>query len=210
MVTSFRSRLSPPLSVLAGLAVMTLMLGSPASAVQVPSLPDSVSVTGNTVDGAFANIDIIAPCSSTTCATPGPGFVSADVAPFYFPVSGSVTCLSVTGPDQGFGTPAAPTTAVLRFSTSIGLDEVTVVDAGANNPQSGPIEATIQAAPVAGSATDCSTPLTGGHQLTDGHAAVFDAPVLPTTKDQCKRDGWRNFPQFNNQGDCIQFVNTGK
>ena len=36
---------------------------------------------------------------------------------------------------------------------------------------------------------------------------------LPTSKDQCKNGGWRrfNFPfSFKNQGDCIQFVNTGK
>ena len=35
----------------------------------------------------------------------------------------------------------------------------------------------------------------------------------PTDKDQCKNGGWRNFNQpreFKNQGDCIQFVNTGK
>ena len=35
------------------------------------------------------------------------------------------------------------------------------------------------------------------------------APVrLPTTKDQCKRGGWRQFPQFRNQGDCVAFVAT--
>jgi hypothetical protein len=36
---------------------------------------------------------------------------------------------------------------------------------------------------------------------------------LTTSKDQCKKDGWRrfNFPfSFKNQGDCVQFVNTGK
>jgi hypothetical protein len=35
----------------------------------------------------------------------------------------------------------------------------------------------------------------------------------PTNKDQCKNDGWKtfNFPlTFKNQGDCIQYVNTGK
>jgi hypothetical protein len=35
----------------------------------------------------------------------------------------------------------------------------------------------------------------------------------PTDKDQCKDGGWLtfNFPRtFRNQGDCIQFVNTGK
>jgi hypothetical protein len=35
----------------------------------------------------------------------------------------------------------------------------------------------------------------------------------PTTANQCKKDGWKSFntPRpFKNQGDCIQFVNTGK
>jgi Big-like domain-containing protein/thrombospondin type 3 repeat protein len=35
----------------------------------------------------------------------------------------------------------------------------------------------------------------------------------PTNKDQCKNGGWQlfDFPRtFKNQGDCIQFVNTGK
>jgi hypothetical protein len=32
------------------------------------------------------------------------------------------------------------------------------------------------------------------------------------SKDQCKSGGWQQFnaPAFKNQGDCIQFVNTGK
>jgi hypothetical protein len=37
--------------------------------------------------------------------------------------------------------------------------------------------------------------------------------ATPTDKDQCKNGGWRtfDFPRtFINQGDCIQFVNTGK
>jgi len=35
----------------------------------------------------------------------------------------------------------------------------------------------------------------------------------PTTKDQCKNGGWQRFDTprtFKNQGDCIQYVNTGK
>jgi DNA-binding beta-propeller fold protein YncE len=31
-------------------------------------------------------------------------------------------------------------------------------------------------------------------------------PRLPTSKDQCKNGGWRNFPGFKNQGDCVSFV----
>jgi probable HAF family extracellular repeat protein len=30
-----------------------------------------------------------------------------------------------------------------------------------------------------------------------------------TSKEQCKNGGWKNFG-FKNQGQCIQFVNTGK
>lgn len=35
----------------------------------------------------------------------------------------------------------------------------------------------------------------------------------PTNKDQCKNNGWKTFntpKTFKNQGDCIQYVNTGK
>ena len=33
--------------------------------------------------------------------------------------------------------------------------------------------------------------------------------VLPTTKDQCKNDGWKAYLVFKNQGDCVSFVETG-
>jgi hypothetical protein len=39
---------------------------------------------------------------------------------------------------------------------------------------------------------------------------VHDAvEPLPTIKSQCKNGGWRNFPQFKNQGQCIAFVDQG-
>ena len=48
----------------------------------------------------------------------------------------------------------------------------------------------------------------------DGIGNVCDVQIgPPTNKDQCKNGGWQlfNHPRtFNNQGDCIQFVNTGK
>jgi hypothetical protein len=31
---------------------------------------------------------------------------------------------------------------------------------------------------------------------------------LPTSADQCKKGGWRDFPAFNNQGDCVSFLAT--
>lgn len=40
---------------------------------------------------------------------------------------------------------------------------------------------------------------------TDNH---FQTYVL--SKDQCKTGGWKNVPQFKNQGDCVSFIETGK
>jgi 6-phosphogluconolactonase (cycloisomerase 2 family) len=40
--------------------------------------------------------------------------------------------------------------------------------------------------------------------------AVTPLPRVPTSKEQCQNGGWRNFPQFKNQGDCVSFVETGK
>jgi hypothetical protein len=41
-----------------------------------------------------------------------------------------------------------------------------------------------------------------------------DVILSPTAKDQCKDNGWKAYEgpngPFKNQGDCIQFVNTGK
>ncbi|HYX28067.1 MAG TPA: hypothetical protein VE863_05835, partial [Pyrinomonadaceae bacterium] len=46
-------------------------------------------------------------------------------------------------------------------------------------------------------------------------AAQFVAYTIPNNKDQCKGDGWQSLARaggstFKNQGDCIQYVNTGK
>jgi hypothetical protein len=27
--------------------------------------------------------------------------------------------------------------------------------------------------------------------------------IAPTSKDQCKNGGWKAFPQFKNQGECV-------
>jgi hypothetical protein len=62
-------------------------------------------------------------------------------------------------------------------------------------------------------ATDCS-PLAFsdtnviGH-VTSGDVVFVDVPPLPTSKDQCKDDGWRDFGSFfRSQGDCVAFVVT--
>lgn len=46
----------------------------------------------------------------------------------------------------------------------------------------------------------------------DGIGDACEAGTIrPTTKDQCRNGGWQMWsPRFKNQGDCIQYVNTGK
>ena len=53
--------------------------------------------------------------------------------------------------------------------------------------------------------------------LTANHGFVFDAFSMksgngPTSADQCRNGGWTSFdsPAFKNQGDCIQYANSGK
>jgi DNA-binding beta-propeller fold protein YncE len=44
----------------------------------------------------------------------------------------------------------------------------------------------------------------GPHEI-----AITPTAGMPTSNEQCKNGGWRNFPQFKNQGQCIAFVNHG-
>ena len=44
---------------------------------------------------------------------------------------------------------------------------------------------------------------------TDGDFTVVDASAprpLPTSKDECQNGGWKRFPGFRNQGQCVSFV----
>jgi len=63
--------------------------------------------------------------------------------------------------------------------------------------------------------TAASDALTFG--TTDGECVTYDFEPfrVATTKDSCKNGGWKNVKRadgttFKNQGDCIQYVNTGK
>jgi uncharacterized delta-60 repeat protein len=56
-----------------------------------------------------------------------------------------------------------------------------------------------------------------GQDIFDFALARYDAGLVgvgpPTNQEECKHNGWRTFTiprAFRNQGDCIQFVNTGR
>ena len=35
---------------------------------------------------------------------------------------------------------------------------------------------------------------------------TYVTTLAPTAKSQCKKGGWRSYPQFKNQGRCVSFV----
>ena len=53
-------------------------------------------------------------------------------------------------------------------------------------------------------------PFADGGFLADGDIVVQDAPLLPTSKEQCGHGGWRGFPGLRNQGQCVAFVVRGQ
>jgi hypothetical protein len=55
--------------------------------------------------------------------------------------------------------------------------------------------------------TQCPFPVvaTGFGEVSNGDFSVTAAPPVPTSKDQCKNGGWRQFG-FKNQGACIAFL----
>jgi hypothetical protein len=54
-----------------------------------------------------------------------------------------------------------------------------------------------------------NAPLLGCTAPAGGFVVEYEPEDNPTSKDQCKKEGWRAFG-FRNQGQCIRFVNTGK
>jgi hypothetical protein len=114
-----------------------------------------------------------------------------------FRVEGAVTCLTVTG-----------NRAVIGFRQTggnfpVGGGFIEVTD---DTPDTFAFTGTASGEPP----TVCPPTLgIGGTALGTGDIVVVDAPALPTSKDQCQNGGWRNFPGFKTQGDCVSFVAAG-
>jgi hypothetical protein len=197
----------------AAVAGMSLLLIPGVSKAQVPAL-DSVTGQGGQIGNFTFDFDAH---SGPSGENPG-GRVGWHFGGGLGPsTSGDVTCLSVDG-----------TVAVIGFSGAVsgivsywvaGL--VRVVDAGGPEiggdtfqwaelrGEPGP---TPEGEPLPGP-TDCSSfpgpfPFLSGllRVGTFGDIVVTDAPSVPTSKDQCKKGGWRDFGVFKDQGDCVSFV----
>jgi hypothetical protein len=107
-------------------------------------------------------------------------------------LTGRVTCLTVTGNRATVGVEFPGFGSFLTF-----LED----NAAAGIPDR------FGAQPVSTAPTVCPDNPTGASSSVNGNFVVHDA-VLPTSIDQCKNGGWRNFPGFKNQGDCVSFVAT--
>jgi hypothetical protein len=125
-----------------------------------------------------------------------------------FHFEGTVSCLAVTGNRAVIGIQVDTAASTLSFAGFF----LTVVDGGPAGSGQDSFDATPTSLTSAGDIvpTDCSFPFTpfAPSNVTSGDIVVHDAPPLPTSKDECKNGGWRNFPGFKNQGDCVSFVAT--
>jgi hypothetical protein len=184
----------------------------PATAAQAAPPPptDTVTVTGagsGSPFPLFTDIAINAQSGTSGQNPSGTASFAFQSGPAADRVSGPVTCLRVTGPDQGAGTPGSPTTAILNVADPRGIVTLDVVDNGGNGSD------LMSILTVFRQPTDCSptsAPLFGPATLSSGRAVVFDASLLPTSRDQCKNSGWQSFGgAFKNQGQCTAFVERG-
>ena len=170
------------------------VLALPVPAWGQSATEDSVTGSGRTQDGLLSLIDVDIQ-SDPDGANPR-GEISFQA--FDILLAGPVTCLDVTGNRAVIGF----TDEVFGFGDFIAV----AIDNRPAGSTAGPADEFL-AARATTSPVDCAaqlpSPLAGG-PLAEGDVAVIDAPVRPTSKEQCKHGGWRSFPGFRNQGDCLR------
>jgi hypothetical protein len=124
-------------------------------------------------------------------------------------IEGTVTCLRVEGRRASFG--LALTEPDDQTAALVGVSDEPGQTPGAEGPDTlyvkflesplGPGDCPVPVDPRSVEISDLFI-------ITDetGGITVHDAPARPTSKDQCKNGGWRSFPGFKNQGECVAFV----
>ncbi len=122
-----------------------------------------------------------------------------------FSVTGTITCLTVTGNRAVVGGTYNPSWGFL-----FEVEDNAATGAPDRMTRAGffpPSPPGTFPPPPTGCPADLDLPL---EPVTNGGLVVHDAtppPSEPTSKDQCKNGGWRDFGgKFRNQGQCIAFV----
>lgn len=177
-------------------ASIAFAMGTPAATVAQTAGNDSVvgTFTVGELSGSFAFEARLDAESGPTGESPGGTFVHS---PNGYPSVYSVVCLQVSGNTAVVGVNYAgqPDFGLVFRVVDGSVDTFAVADR--NNFLVSPDEC---AGPTA-----FSNPL----PVISGDIVVHDAAPFPTSKDQCKNGGWRNFPGFKNEGACVSFVATG-
>jgi len=113
-------------------------------------------------------------------------------------VSATVVCLSVSGNTAVIGFQGTSVRPLLPPVPVVG--ELVVAD---NGPADSLLD-TVDLMPerVTGVA-NCAAPGPISFERSVAGDVIVHPPAVPTSKDQCKNGGWRNFPDFKNQGQCV-------
>ena len=193
--------------VLAAASAAALSVAAGAAAVTQPTLTGESFVPGTTstvnqcsTDGGSATIDV-----TGAAAGPYPGAYSAHVALRYSPGAGGL--LNFSGAETFIVTSGSTVISGTKDIAGTGQ----CIGTEFTMTMSGTYTASI--ATTAGTYNDQGT-WTGSAQTPLGLQETFvstltqPVPTAPTDKDQCKKDGWKSFGLFKNQGDCVSYVAT--
>jgi hypothetical protein len=192
-----------------GLAVaLVLAVGWPATASAVSTLTNEVfSVRGGPGNVPCQTVGPYSYTASGTAIGPYPGTFtetgSGTAGAGSMTLSASFTIHSgdflITGSKSGGTGSACRDTSGSTGGGIAGLSyQATIHTSTGNYADQGTSHAVVRMSPSAG--TD----------LAEDFTSSLTAPVLiaPTNKDQCKNNGWKAFPQFKNQGQCVSFVES--
>lgn len=190
----------------------------PASASLDPITFDSTVITADQlfVSGAFISF----PTGGPSIPGDGGGYhanegdISRPISSITLDFSSPLAAFGVTfvhmPPERGFGNDSPALLQIFDGPNGSGNLVGSITSSGllTSNPDGAPSFVAVWSNAI----NIQSAVLTGTGPIhgfaVDGYAVSF-TPLRPTNKDQCKNGGWKNFG-FNNQGQCIQFVNTGK
>jgi hypothetical protein len=176
-------------------------LAAPSASSAAPPAPpatqDSVILTGGPAVGTTFTALAIDATSGPSGENPT-GRVDFEINEGFgppFPVSGSVTCLSVRGN-------AATINIDDQDLIFYGFSPIVTVQVTDDQPD------TFDNPAIGRAPTDCSpaSPSDEGGPVSGGDITVVDAQPPPASREECKHGGWERFG-FNNQGQCIAFVN---
>jgi hypothetical protein len=174
------------------LGLLAALLAAPLGA--AAQVPTQDSVTGTVLTGIDQFVT-----QFTFDAHSGPsgenaaGLVTLRLLAVPVDIPGSVTCLSVSGNRASM---------VFRLPPEQELHAGGVISVEDNGAGQDRLDWNfVETLPSA-----CPVPVAVNQPVNSGNLTITDAQPFPTAEDQCKDGGWRSFPRFKNQGQCIRFV----